>query len=83
MKRMQVLLEDAEYRRVSKAARRQGMTLAAWVRRALQAAYREVPLTSREKRLAAVRAAAAHQFPTADIDQMLEEIARGYRVAER
>jgi len=82
MKRMQVLLEDGEYRRVQKAAKRQGMTLAAWVRRALQAAYREVPLTSREKRLAAVRAAAAHQFPTADIDQMLEEIARGYKVAE-
>lgn len=31
-----------------------------------------------EKRLQAIRAAARHGFPTADIDQMLAEIERGY-----
>lgn len=82
MKRMQVLLDDTEYRRIQKVARRQGLTLAAWVRRALRSAYREEPLTGKDKKLAAVRAAMRHQFPTADIDEMLEEIALGYKVAE-
>jgi hypothetical protein len=31
-----------------------------------------------KKKLAVVRAAAAHGFPTGDIDVMLEEIERGY-----
>jgi hypothetical protein len=75
---MQVLIDDAEYRRIQRVARRQGMTLAEWVRKALRAAYREEPLGDRDKKLAAVRAAAAHEFPTADIDQMLGEIAAGY-----
>jgi hypothetical protein len=75
---MQVLVDDAEYRRIQRAARRQGLTLAEWVRKALRAAYREEPLGDREKKLAAVRSAAAHEFPTADIDRMLGEIAAGY-----
>ncbi len=82
MKRMQVLLDDSEYRRLQKVARRQGLTLAAWVRQALRSAYREEPLTGKDKKLAAVRAAMRHQFPTADIDEMLEQIALGYKVAE-
>ena len=82
MKRMQVLLDEVEYRRLQKVAKRQGLTLAAWVRQALRIAYREEPLTSKEKKLATVRAAASHEFPTAEIDEMLEEIARGYQVAE-
>ena len=40
------------------------------------------PLDGREKKLAAVRAAAQHAYPTADIDQMLDEISSGYQVAE-
>ena len=77
MKRMQVLIEEGEYRRLQKVARRRGLTLAEWVRQALRSAYREEPLSDAARKLAAVRAAAAHDFPTADIDQMLEEIARG------
>jgi len=30
------------------------------------------------RKLAVMRAAASHRFPTADIDQMLDEIERGY-----
>ena len=82
MKRMQVLVDESEYRRIQRVAKRSGMTLAAWVRSALRAAYREEPLSSKEKKLAAVRRASRHEFPTADIDQMLEEIAQGYQVAE-
>jgi transposase-like protein len=82
MKRMQVLIDEAEYKRIQRVARRNGMTLAEWVRQALRSAFREEPLGGRDKKLATVRAAASHEFPTADIDQMLDEIARGYQVAE-
>ena len=68
--------------RGARVARRHGMTLAEWVRQALRTAFREEPLGGQDKKLASVRAAAVHEFPTADIDQMLDEIARGYRVAE-
>ena len=77
-KRMQVLIDDAEYRRIQRIARRCGLTLSEWVRHALRAAYREEPLGDRDKKLAAVRATAAHEFPTVDIDQMLAEIAAGH-----
>jgi len=82
MKRMQVLIDDAEYRRIQRVARRNGMTLAEWVRQALRSAFRDEPLGDRDKKLAAVRAAASFEFPSGDIDQMLDEISRGYKVAE-
>ena len=82
MKRMQILIDEAEYRRIQRVARRNGMTLAEWVRQALRAAFRDEPLGSRDKKLAAVRVAASFEFPTADIDQMLDEISLGYEVAE-
>ena len=75
---MQVLIEDGEYRRIQRLARRRGMTLAEWVRQARRAAWREEPHAEPERKLAAVRAAVAHEFPTADIEGMLEEIERGY-----
>ncbi len=78
MKRMQILLDEGEYRRIQRLARSQGMTLAQWVRQALRAVYRREPFGDRDKKLAALRAAASHEFPTADIQEMLAEIARGY-----
>lgn len=82
MKRMQVLIDEVEYRRLQDAARRHGLTLAEWVRQALRTAYRDEPLGDRTRKLAAVRAAARGSFPTADIETMLDEITRGYDVAE-
>lgn len=78
MKRMQVLFEETEYRRIQDAARDRGLTLAEWVRQAVRSAYGSQPRGDRDRKLAAVRAAARHRFPTADIDDMLDEIARGY-----
>jgi len=75
---MQVLFDDGEYRELQQAARRQGLTLAEWVRQALRAARRTQPGDGADHKLAVVRAAAAHAFPTADIDAMLAEIERGY-----
>jgi hypothetical protein len=76
--RLQVLLDEAELREVQKAARRDRVTTAEWVRRALRAARRAQPLTDAGRKLHVVRLAARHAFPAPDIDQMLAEIERGY-----
>ncbi len=77
-KRLQVLLDEAEYREIKKIARQQHLTVAEWVRQALRLARRREPLGGPERKLDAVRAAAQHAFPTADIEVMLQEIERGY-----
>jgi hypothetical protein len=77
-KRLQVILEDPEYRDIQRVARAQRLTVAEWVRQALRAARRREPVADTGKKLAAIRHAARHVFPTADIDQMLAEIERGY-----
>lgn len=79
-KRLQVLLDDKEMRDIQRTAKRQQVTVAEWVRQALRAAQRQVPLTDAKKKLGVVRAAARHDFPTGDIDQMLREIDQGYQV---
>ena len=73
-----MILDDAELAEIQKAARRARMTTAEWVRQALRAARRAQPRGEAKKKLEVVRAAARHAFPTADIDQMLQEIERGY-----
>lgn len=77
-KRLQVLLEESELREVRKAARARRVTVAEWVRQAMRDARRQEPLRPPERKLAVIRAAARHEFPTADIERMLEEIERGY-----
>lgn len=77
-KRLQVLLDEAELERIRQIARASGMTVADWVRGALRAAQSEKPSRAASKKLKAVRAAAAHEFPVADIDRMLAEIEQGY-----
>ena len=77
-KRLQVILQDAEYREIQRIARLRHMSIAEWVRQALELARRREPTRSVEKKLEAVRIAARHQFPVADIDQMLAEIEKGY-----
>jgi hypothetical protein len=77
-KRLQVILQDPEYREIQRAARSQRMSLAEWVRRALESARRKQPDGSSDKKLEAIRLATQHEFPTAEIDQMLAEIEAGY-----
>lgn len=77
-KRLQVLLEDPEYRDIQRIARSRRMSVAEWVRRALHAAKREEPLGDVAKKIEALHASLKHEFPTADIDQMLDEIEQGY-----
>jgi hypothetical protein len=77
-KRLQVILQDPEYREVQRAARSRHMTIAEWVRQALAQARRSEPQGTAEKKLQVVRAAAKHEFPAGDIDTMLAEIEQGY-----
>jgi hypothetical protein len=80
-KRLQVIVQDPEYREIQRAARARHMSLAEWVRQALASARRREPLGSMPDKLQAVRHAAQHQFPTADIEIMLSEIEMGYSAA--
>lgn len=77
-KRLQVLLDEAELRDIQRVARRDGVTVAEWVRRALRRARQEGPMRETTRKLDAVRLAARHEYPTADIAEMLAEIERGY-----
>lgn len=77
-KRLQVLLDEEDFAEVQRAARERRVSVADWVRDAIRLAKREQPSSSPERKIAAIRAAALHQGPTADIEQMLEEIERGY-----
>ena len=82
-KRLQVILQDAEYRQIQRVARSRHMSLAEWVRQALEGARREEPLGSISQKLEAVRLAGQHEYATGDIDQMLAEIESGYTPAGR
>jgi hypothetical protein len=82
-KRLQVILQDPEYREIQRIARARHMTIAEWVRQALAAARRHEPLGDAGKKLDVIREAARHEYPTADIDEMLREIERGYQSGDR
>ncbi len=76
--RLQVVISDEETASLKAAAAREGVTVSEWVRRALREATRRQTVGSVEVRLSAIRAASELDFPTADIDDMLAEIERGY-----
>ncbi|HET6343103.1 MAG TPA: ribbon-helix-helix protein, CopG family [Gemmatimonadota bacterium] len=77
-KRLQVILDDEEYEEIQRVARRHRMNVSEWVRDALRRARRAEPAVEAGRKLEAVQAAVRHEFPTADIDQMLREIERGH-----
>jgi len=77
-KRMQVLFDEPEWREIQRAAKAERTTVAEWVRRALRVARRATSATDVDAKLTAIRTAARHEFPTADMEQMNAEIARGY-----
>ncbi len=77
-KRLQVLLQDRDYKDIQRMARSKNMSIAEWVRQALEAARRIQPGGDAGKKLDAIRAAARHDYPSGDIEQMLADIERGY-----
>lgn len=76
--RLQVVLDDEELAAIQQVARKHRMTTSEWVRQVLRKAQRTEPRGDAKKKLAVVRAAVEHTFPAGDVDQMLEEIERGY-----
>ena len=55
------------------------MTVSEWVRQALRTARRSEPRSTVSKKLAVIEAATEYEFPTADVEQMIDEIDAGYR----
>jgi hypothetical protein len=79
-KRLQVILDDAEYRELQRSARRARMTVSAWVRQAIRELRGREPVAGADKKMHVVREATRHAYPAPapEIGQMLEEIERGY-----
>lgn len=81
-KRLQVILKDPDYREIQRAARARRMSLAEWVRQALDVAQRREPTGEVAKKIAVIRSAARLDFPTGDIDRILDQIESGYQAGE-
>ena len=77
-KRLQVVVDDTELVRYQHAAKSAGLTTSEWARQTLRRAERGIATGDPATKLAAIRRATAHRFPTADIEQMLHEIEGGY-----
>ena len=77
-KRLQVILDDEELLEIQRIAELKQMTVAEWVRQPLRAARKGESSGDPTSKLAAIRAAARNSFPTADVDEMLEQIETGY-----
>ena len=82
-KRLQVILQDQEYREIQRVALSRHMSIAEWVRQALDLARRREPTGSMGKKLETVRRAARCQYPSGNIDRMLAEIEAGYTAGLR
>ncbi len=82
-KRLQVILKDPDYREVQRMARARHLSIAEWVRQALELARRREPLGNTGKKLDVIRAAARHDYPVSDIKDMLAEIEKGYGMDSR
>lgn len=77
-KRLQVLMSDEEMEYIQLLANREKLPVGEWVRRTLREARTAKPMIDPKSKLQAIRSAAEYSFPTADIDQILSEIAQGY-----
>ena len=77
-KRLQVLLDDDELRAIQRLARRERLTTAEWVRQRLREGAAASERADTASKLAAIHRAYRHEAPAPDIDQMLDEIERGY-----
>ena len=75
--RLQVVVSEEEMSSLRQAARRTGLTVSEWARRALRRARDEQAGPTAESRLRALERALACNHPTGDIDEMLADIERG------
>jgi hypothetical protein len=77
-KRLQVIVKDSASREIKRAARARRISIAEWVRQAIDQALCQEPVGAAGKELDIIRAAARGDCPTADIDRTLGQIERGY-----
>ena len=77
-KRLQVILDGEELLEIQRIAEAKQMTVAEWVRQTLRAARRGESRGDPAHKLAAIRTASRNSFPTADVDEMMEQIQAGY-----
>ena len=77
-KRLQVILDDEELLEIQRIAELKQMMVAEWVRQSLRAARKGEATGDPTQKLSAIRTAARNSFPTADIDEMTEQIETGY-----
>lgn len=80
-KRLEVTLKDADYREIQRIAQLRHVSLAAWVREALETALGGEPTRSMSKKREGLRLATQHEYPTGDVDQVLADIKQATRAA--
>lgn len=76
-KRLQIVVDETEALRFERSARREGLTLSEWGRRAMRDAERRGKAPTADAKLRAIERALQHGFPTGDISSMLAEIEAG------
>ncbi len=77
-KRLQVIVKIPNTAKFSACSRH--LSIAEWVRQALDLARRREPLGDVGKKLEVIRTAARHDYPSGAIDRILAEIESGYGV---
>lgn len=75
--RLQIVMSEAEVASLRQVARRAGLTVSEWARRALRAARSAQAVPSPASKLEALERALSCNYPTGDIDEMLADIERG------
>lgn len=70
-------MDEAELEELREIARRRGTTVWEVVRQALRDVRKVAATGDPARKLAATQAAARHEFPTGDVDELLGDIERG------
>ena len=73
-----MVLNDDEFEELQRVARSEGSTVSDLVRRALRQSRNTRATGDMDTKLGVLRAAVRHSFPTADIEDVLADIERGY-----
>jgi hypothetical protein len=76
-KRLQVVVSDADYRDVTRLAKKRAVPVAEVVRQSLRRTVEEAAERSPEERIANVLRFARFSGPTGDLGSMLEDIEKG------
>ena len=75
--RLQIVVSEDEARQLRRSARKAGLTLSEWARRALRLARNAQLSANPEQKLRALARALECGHPTTEIGPMLDEIERG------